>query len=110
MNNPDRADLPAPVLKPIPTRIKKEYNVSELRTVLGNALKDIKGDEIVSVMQRESDTKVIVRREYLFELINLCNSLLYDKIQFESVPARDNSEEMLSRGLDAIERKSKLKD
>lgn len=110
MNNPDRTELPAAALKPIPTRIKKEYNVSELRTVLGNALKDIKGDEIVSVMQRESDTKVIVRREYLFELINLCNSLLYDKIQFESELARDNSQAMLNRGLDTIDRKSKRKD
>lgn len=110
MSNANKIDQAPKPLRPIPTRIKKEYNVSELRTVLGNALKDISDDDIISVMQRDSDTKVIVRREYLFELINLCNSLLYEKIQFKSEPVQDNSQAMLEKGLEILRKKSKLKD
>lgn len=108
MSDTPNNDQQAKPLRPIPTRIKKEYSVSELHGVLDGALKDIAGDDIISVMQRDSDTKVIVRREYLFELINLCNSLLYDKIQFKTEPVRDNSKAMLERGLETLRKKQSM--
>lgn len=93
-------------MKPIPTVIKERLGVTALRKQLGQKLKELEGREILAVTISGSDSKAIVREEYLYELINLCNSLLYDQIDQElsSAPDTAEKEQMIQDGKQVLKK------
>lgn len=92
-------------LRPIPTVIKERVSLTHLRTKIGEKLKSISGEEIIAVNISGSESKVIVREQYLYELINLCNTLIYEKIDDRGVEISDpeTRKQLLEQELKAID-------
>lgn len=92
-------------LSPIPTLIKERLSLTSLRPKLGEKLKALEGQEIIAVTISASESKAIVREQYLYELINLCNTLMYDRLKYEgrAVPTKEERQDRLERELEGIE-------
>lgn len=93
-------------MKPIPTVVKERLGETELRNEIEQKIKQLSGQEILAVTVSGADSVAIVREDYLYEIINLCNTLLYDKMEQELSPAPSKShrEEILAEGKQAIKK------
>lgn len=91
-------------LRPIPTIIKERINPSCI--ALDDKLKSIEGQEAIAVTTPGSESKVIIREQFFYELINLCNTLMFDELDYETDPIPDAAErkEMLGKALGEIDR------
>lgn len=83
-------------LKPIPTTVKLRLGATNLRKNLGATLRSIKEQDIVAVTLSGNESMAIVREQFLFEMINLCNTLLYDQMDHQ-IKAPATKEERLAR-------------
>lgn len=85
--------------------IKERLSLTSLEPKLGEKLNSLEGQEIIAVTIPASESKVIVREQYLYELINLCNTLMYDRLKYEgrAVPTREGRKDRLERELKEIE-------
>lgn len=84
-NTVSKSDDQTP-MKPIPTTIKERLGVTALRKGIGPKLRNLSGQEILAVTISGANSVAIVKEDYLYELINLCNTLLYDRVEQKKTP------------------------
>lgn len=96
-------------LTPIPTEIKERISLTALTPDLEERLKAIQGQQAIVVTIPGSEAKAIVREQFLYDLINLCNTLMFDKFddmqtETDPLPSAEERERLLQQSLAEIDK------